>query len=355
MLKKKKKEIFLALATTFLTGLLGLLLIEGYYWSSGYTSLVCEICRFHPELGWENIPSKTTTNGKITYTTNSRGMRSPEVDSSKEHILVVGDSVAFGLGVNNNETVSHYLEKREPIASLGYQVLNLGVPGYGIGQYYLNLKRHIDKLNPKLIVLILYTTNDLDETINNNRYGISKPFFFYQNGSLLNFSPKISKFSCLNLHTRLRFAKHLIPLSLIESCRTKAIKRDDANPTITKLIDEIRALGTQRNIPTLIALSPALPAVEAVTCNKTRSSDVCLEYDQGFVAFYKYFYEIMNLRNYRYVSFLHRLLDYSKEGEIKSLYVNNGKDIHHLSPQGNSFLAKAIAERFILPKAGNNL
>ena len=108
-------------------------------------------------------------------------MRSREVDFSKGHILLVGDSITFGLRVNNEETVSHYLEKEYK----RYQVLNLGVPGYGIGQYFLNLKRHINQLNPKLIVLIIYTTNDLDETRKDTRYEISKPFFLYQEGNLL--------------------------------------------------------------------------------------------------------------------------------------------------------------------------
>ena len=67
----KKKELVLALTTAFLASLLGLILIEVYYWK---TSLVCEICRFHPKLGWENIPGKTVTDGKVTYTTNSIGL-----------------------------------------------------------------------------------------------------------------------------------------------------------------------------------------------------------------------------------------------------------------------------------------
>jgi hypothetical protein len=71
-------------------------------------------------------------------------MRSNAIDFSKGHILLVGDSVTFGLGVNNNETISHYLEK----INNEHQVLNLGVPGYGNGKYFLNLKRNIDQLNP---------------------------------------------------------------------------------------------------------------------------------------------------------------------------------------------------------------
>jgi len=52
VLKKIRKEAFLALVTIFLTSFLGLVIVESYYWSS---SSVCEICRFHPELGWETI------------------------------------------------------------------------------------------------------------------------------------------------------------------------------------------------------------------------------------------------------------------------------------------------------------
>ena len=92
MFKKKKKEIFLALTTLVIASFLGLILVEGYYWKAGYATVVCEICRFNPQLGWETIP---VTNGKVTYTTNALGMRSPEVDFSRGHILLVGDSVTL--------------------------------------------------------------------------------------------------------------------------------------------------------------------------------------------------------------------------------------------------------------------
>ena len=46
-----------------------------------------------------------------------------------------------------------------------------------------------------------------------------------------------------------------------------------------------------------------------------------------------------------YVHFLKYLVDQSKASAIGSLYVNNGKDNHHYSPQGNHILAQAIAER----------
>jgi len=345
MFKKNKKEIFLAFTTIVTASFLGLILLEGYYWKSGYAKVVCEICRFHPQLGWETIPETTVTNGKVTYTTNALGMRSPEVDFSRGHILLVGDSVTFGLGVNNDETVSHFLQNEEKISSFNFQVLNFGVPGYGIGQYYLNLKRHINKLNPKVIVLILYTANDLDETRKDNRYGISKPFFFYENDQLLDLNPKISQFSCSNIYARLRFAQHLIPQFIVDRCAERVIERESAQPTIAKLIHKIKMLGEERNILTLIVLSPALTAVESVACKNFRGPESCLHFDPGFEEFYKYFHIIMEVNKFTYVDFLKRLVDYSKEGTVKSLYKDNGKDIHHFSPQGNLILAKAIAER----------
>ena len=337
----KKKEIALVLTTTFLTSLLGLILIEGYYLKSGYSSLVCEICQFHPKLGWETLSGKTISNGKVKYSTNSMGMRSEEVDFSKGHILLTGDSVTFGLGVNNNETVSHYLEKEYK----KYQVLNLGVPGYGIGQYFLNLQRHIDRLNSKLIVLIIYTGNDLDETRKETRYGISKPFFHYQNGKLHHLNPHISQYSCANIYTLSRFVKYLIPKTLIDKCQVRVIERNKASLTIAKLIHEIRALGLQKNIPTLIVLSPALTAVEATVCRQSGIPSACDEYDIGFEAYYDYFHTIMKVHQLPYIDFIQNLIKFSYKEDIRTLYGNNRKDIHHYSPKGNSILSKAITKR----------
>jgi len=350
--RNRKKEILLAIATTLLSSIAGLILIETYYLSSRYSS-VCEICQFHPQLGWETIPSKTVSNKKVTYTTNSLGMRSGEVDKDKGHILLVGDSVTFGLGVNNNETISHYLarENRE------FQILNLGVPGYGIGQYFLNLKRHIDKLNTKLIVLIIYTSNDLDETRKDTRYGISKPFFHYQDGDLIYHNPKISKYSCSNIYSRSRIVKHLIPNFIINQCKSKVIEINKASRTIAKLIDEIRILGLKKNISTLIVLSPSLTAVEWVDCRGKigrvgEDIDLCRDLDPGFETYYNYFSKMMDLYQLPYIDFLEDLVAYNKQKEIKHLYNDNGKDIHHYSPQGNLLLAKAIAKRIKVTSGG---
>ena len=326
---------FLALITILLTSLLGLIIAESYYWNS---SSICEICRFHPELGWESTPSKTVTNGKITYATYSMGIRSGAVDPSRGHILIVGDSVAFGLGVNNDETISHYLESDKKINRLKYQVLNISVPGFGIGQYYLNLKRNIDLLNPKLILLVINTENDLQDTRQEMNFGRSKPILTSQNDRLVNLNPNISRFSCNNLYTRLRFAKFLIG-----NCQPNITEPNKVKISAGMIINAIRKLGIQKGAPTLTVLSPALGAVKFATCSKKNPKDTCLEHDDAFYNEYGYFKKIIKSNKIPYIDFLTHLVEYSKEQPIHSLY---GKgDISHFSPKGNYIFAQTIAKR----------
>src|SRR3989338_8286393 len=63
-----------------------------------------------------------------TVTTNSLGFRSPEPDSAKPMIALVGDSITFGYGVADDETLAANLQKLLP----GYDIQNAGVPGYNI-------------------------------------------------------------------------------------------------------------------------------------------------------------------------------------------------------------------------------
>ena len=326
---------FLALITILLTSLMGLIIVESYYWNS---SSICEICRFHPELGWESTPSKTVTKGKITYATNSMGIRSGVVDPSKGHILIVGDSVAFGLGVNNDETISHYLESDKKINRLKYQALNISVPGFGIGQYYLNLKRNIDLLNPKLILLVINTENDLQDTQQEMNFGRSKPILTSQNDRLVNLNPNISRFSCYNLYTRLRFAKFLIG-----NCQPNITEPNKVKISVGMIINAIRKLGIQKGAPTLTVLSPALAAVKFATCSKKTPKGTCLEHEDVFYSEYGYFKKVMKINKIPYIDFLKHLVDYSKEQPIHSLY--GKEDISHFSPKGNYIFAQTIAKR----------
>jgi len=69
------------------------------------------------------------------YSTDSSGNRTtvPTVESDKQ-ILIIGDSVAFGLGVDDENTAASHLQK---IIGERYKVINTGVSGYSGQQAFL--------------------------------------------------------------------------------------------------------------------------------------------------------------------------------------------------------------------------
>ena len=99
---------------------------------------------FDPEIGWVVTPDFVTETEDGTFTTNSDGFRSREIGPNWAQILVLGDSVVWGHSASDDEHFPHYLD--EIMRPDDYQGLNLGVSGYGIDQYFLYLKRHIEKL-----------------------------------------------------------------------------------------------------------------------------------------------------------------------------------------------------------------
>src|SRR5262245_41457465 len=96
--------------------------------------------------GWANNPGTKAEYGegefRIEVTHNSLGFRGPEVArelaADRRRVLVLGDSFAYGIGVEDDETFSARLQALEP----RLDVLNSGVNGYGTGQELLLLREH---------------------------------------------------------------------------------------------------------------------------------------------------------------------------------------------------------------------
>jgi len=75
------------------------------------------------------------------YTTNSIGLRIPEVNMNKDLILFSGDSTIFGAGINDEETVP-YLTGKSFIDK--FEVANAGIPGKAVPHNLLTLMNFIE-------------------------------------------------------------------------------------------------------------------------------------------------------------------------------------------------------------------
>lgn len=361
--KKRKKEVYFSLVTGLFVLIICIIVIEVYFWKKNENNWVCEICKFDSELGWTTIPNTKVTKGKITYTTNSMGFRSDEVDPSKEHILVIGDSVAFGLGVNDDETVSYYLSQKLK----KYQVLNLAVPGYSIDQYYLTLKRHISKTKPKLIIVVLFSGNDWVETGQNHIFGISKPFFEIDRDEVTQINPNISKFSCNHLFSRSKIFKMV---SLIDWCDLKALDDISTKKVIKEILRKINDLAVKNQSKLLWVLSPTLFDLLLNACDQKKSSAAfCIRNKINGPSFLIKRYQKLKRENPEMAAtkfksettgFGWLLLNFQEVlGEGKFHFVDHFSEISHsdvnasqlfnqepfhYSPRGNRFLAKTIFE-----------
>lgn len=123
----------------------------------------------HPECGWCLLPNQTAIVEKMDYRVevkiNSRGLRDGEHDYDPKpgvfRIVVLGDSFMEASQVEGAYAFTSVLA--EYLVDRNVEVINLGVEGYGTVQEYLFLKEEGLKYEPDLVLLGLYSENDLHD------------------------------------------------------------------------------------------------------------------------------------------------------------------------------------------------
>jgi len=137
--------------------------------------------------GWNvkpNVKIFNPWNGK-TLNTNSKGVRGIREYSYKRkggigRIVLIGDSFTFGEENSDNEIVSYFLDRKLP----NYEVVNLGVHGYGPDQMYLKLRDEGIKYSPDIVIL-LYISGDTDRNILSFRDYAKSRFILNKKGELV--------------------------------------------------------------------------------------------------------------------------------------------------------------------------
>jgi lysophospholipase L1-like esterase len=129
------------------------------------------VWELHPEPGAGYTLMKPGSHYKwqgISVDINSHGLRGPETTYEKPpatfRILNLGDSVAMGWGVREEDTYGQRLESllnERGIGDLRYEVINAGVPGWNPENYLAYLQAEGLKYEPDLILLDLTTANDI--------------------------------------------------------------------------------------------------------------------------------------------------------------------------------------------------
>jgi len=328
-------QVFIVVLATVVPLSIGILSVESFFWAreSKNETWHNPNTKFDSGLGWAPIPNsdiKPYWGGSIQ--TNSHGFRSEEIDQSKHQIVILGDSVAWGLGVSNHETAAYYLDQQ--VAPHGYQVHNLGVSGYGIGQDYLMLERNVDKFDSLKKVILILANNDMSDTDGNTSYGKRKPLFILEEGELKLKNKWIFKYCLRNIFSKSHLLRKYRKYTTNQG-EYPAIQRyfmrfagdietgGAAQEVAKRLFKKMEALAQSRGAELLVVIS-------------TVSTDFDEKY-HGLVWFQKHFQS----SEYDYIDFYELIKE--RGVDISKLYIS---DNVHLSPYGNKFLSELIFEKF---------
>ena len=115
----------------------------------------------YQELPEPNRPSFDRIPEPYMITTNTLGFRDDEFPAnSGASIVILGDSVAFGKGVEQNKRFSSILQEKYP----HIPIYNLALQGCTMDCMATVLEKHIDRLKPHIII-VQTSSNDIDQTL----------------------------------------------------------------------------------------------------------------------------------------------------------------------------------------------
>jgi lysophospholipase L1-like esterase len=119
-------------------------------------------------IGYRNRPGLQGNFFSVPVSINRFGLRDDDFPVQKAgnefRILLLGDSVPFGIGVTRDNMLSRQLQdllNAGRTSATDYRVLNMGVPSYNTEQELVQLKETGLSFKPDL-VLLLYSLNDLE-------------------------------------------------------------------------------------------------------------------------------------------------------------------------------------------------
>jgi lysophospholipase L1-like esterase len=134
----------------------------GYLYAWGERDIIQfmpDCARYDKELGYTLRPGSCVFSGREfsnVYDINSIGVRDDEASLNHPEIIVAGDSVAMGWGVDQEETYAQRIEK-----NLGMFVLNAAVSSYGTAREMMIISRvQTDHLK---YLIVQYSGNDYGE------------------------------------------------------------------------------------------------------------------------------------------------------------------------------------------------
>ncbi len=266
--------------------------------------------QYEANIGWEFIPDKKV---KIVYddginhymNTNKDGFRDTPFEEKKgdAKIMVLGDSFVSNISVEDTEVFTQVMEDQLTNTS----VYNLGVNGYGQVQEYMLLEKWLPKIQPNLVVVMIYLRNDFTDNMGDFPWLYPRPTVTFNEGGDADTSMQISPPSLANYETKKElpfyYKSHLFLFvkRRIDNIKAKMAKDKDASytphevrtcrvplsedaeamyETMQKLIVEINTYGQRNQTPIVFALAPSMFQVEDALWSEVTEYDTTIRLEK---------------------------------------------------------------------------
>jgi hypothetical protein len=175
----------------------------------------------------------------FTFDTNEQGFRGPVPRPRRPgecRLLVLGDSFAFGIGVERDETFSALLESRlKDTVKTPVTVINTGVPSFGTVHELALYRERGPSFDPDAVLLEFFD-NDFIDNVKTFRY-VDK--FLFENPILIAGHPSFT-----------------LELLLKQVLGVRPTNHDDSIARTQELLTELRDLASARRQPLLVVRIP---------------------------------------------------------------------------------------------------
>lgn len=277
----------------------------------------------------------TTSLYSFLHKTNSHGLRqdkeSQDKDSKILRVAFLGDSMTYGLGVENNETFPSLLD------SPSFETLNFGVIGYGPYEEKELFEDFVVNFAPDVTVLCFLTGNDLDEVADGpGRYEIIGDGFLWDKAAehTVKYRFKFMKTTPVlkNIHYSLIKRSNLYNIIIYGVDYTvKPVDYNNAFEKTAGVISEIKKIA-DANGSRLVLLVIPTTSIEVLGTEKERPYFL-----RGFPLNSK----LEELTRENDIGFLDLLEDFRNYPNPEKLYF---KFDGHLTPEGHKFVALKLGD-----------
>lgn len=202
------------------------------------------------ELVYRHKPAWEKRYGNVLVTYNERGLRDRPILPKAEgeyRILALGDSVTFGLGVDQDKTFAVRLESllrgrlHRPV-----RVINSGVGGYNTVQELSYFKQEGANLQPDL-VLLTYVPNDIEEK--------RRPYDPWSKNSMRGKPFPVMVEIMMGKLWLYRLAHHTYRYAVLKPLQEKSLARSPNGPGwrgSMSALSELVAICQERKIPLIL-------------------------------------------------------------------------------------------------------